>query len=320
MNANRTCGQIDILLGTYNGRKYLPDLIESILGQSYKDFRLLVSDDCSTDDTLHVLERYAAEDCRIRIVSEKQRYGSAKANFIALLSESTAPYIAFADQDDVWERDKLAVLITEIKRIENSGSGMVPSMVYSDLSVVDQNLKAIAPSYYAYMRIDPSRTRANQILAQNVVTGCACMFNKELLQTLDITKLDPEKIVMHDYALAETAALCGRLSYVKTPLVRYRQHESNTIGATKYSVGRWVSRNRENEIGIKASVQQARLILEICSGTKGRREELEFRAYANLLNHGRLSRVFALFRFGFWKSTIARRLGQIYYLLKLPKK
>lgn len=66
---------IDILMATYNGERFIAEQIESIQRQSYKNWRLLVSDDCSTDGTLDVVRRYAAEDGRIRIVSEGVKHG-----------------------------------------------------------------------------------------------------------------------------------------------------------------------------------------------------------------------------------------------------
>ena len=62
-------------MATYNGERFIAEQIESIQRQSYKNWRLLVSDDCSTDGTLDVVRRYAAEDGRIRIVSEGVKHG-----------------------------------------------------------------------------------------------------------------------------------------------------------------------------------------------------------------------------------------------------
>lgn len=72
---------IDILMATYNGERFIAEQIESIQRQSYKNWRLLVSDDCSTDGTLDVVRRYAAEDGRIRIVSEGVKHGGLRRIF-----------------------------------------------------------------------------------------------------------------------------------------------------------------------------------------------------------------------------------------------
>ena len=94
-------------MATYNGERFIAEQIESIQRQSYKNWRLLVSDDCSTDGTLDVVRRYAAEDGRIRIVSEGVKHGGAKENFFSLMTCSDAPYCMFCDQDDVWLPDKI---------------------------------------------------------------------------------------------------------------------------------------------------------------------------------------------------------------------
>lgn len=107
--------RIDILLATYNGEQYIHEQIQSIITQKYTNWTLLISDDCSSDDTLNILREYEKMDSRIHIVSHGIRYGSAQANFMSLLSATTAQYISFCDQDDVWDSDKLSRTIRAIK-------------------------------------------------------------------------------------------------------------------------------------------------------------------------------------------------------------
>ncbi len=128
---------IDILMATYNGERFVGEQIESIQAQTYGNWRLLVSDDCSTDATLNVVRRYAAEDDRIRIVSDGVRYGGARENFFALMKMTDAAYVMFCDQDDIWRDDKISVEISVLLNSERSHGPSCPIMVHSDLALID---------------------------------------------------------------------------------------------------------------------------------------------------------------------------------------
>ena len=132
--------KIDILLATYNGEKYLKDQLDSILNQTYNNFRLLISDDCSTDKTRNILEEYKNKDNRIELFFQKNNLGVIR-NFEFLLNKVENKYYMFSDQDDIWKEFKIE---KSVKKIEESDS----DLVYSDLEVVDENLKVKYDSYW----------------------------------------------------------------------------------------------------------------------------------------------------------------------------
>ena len=123
--------KVDILLATYNGEKYIREQIDSILNQTYKEFRLLISDDGSTDGTRDILNEYKAKDDRIEIFMQEENLGVVK-NFEFLLKKVEAKYYMFSDQDDIWKDEKIE---KSLKKIEEGFD-----LVYSDLEVVDENL------------------------------------------------------------------------------------------------------------------------------------------------------------------------------------
>ena len=131
--------QIDILLATYNGEKYLSELIDSILSQTYKNIRLIISDDCSKDNTREILDKYKKEDSRVIVYKQEQNQGYVK-NFEFLLKKVESDYYMLADQDDVWLPEKVEKSLQKLKA-ENA------DLVFGDLEVVDQNLKTIHPSF-----------------------------------------------------------------------------------------------------------------------------------------------------------------------------
>jgi hypothetical protein len=221
-----------ILLAAYNGEKYLAEQIQSIQGQTNLDWTLLVRDDGSEDGSKDIIEEFAARDSRIRLVDdEDERRGTTK-NFAALMEVALAEggdAILFADQDDVWLPHKLCSLLKSLREMEEQCSPGTPVLCYSDLEVVDEYLHQIHPSFMRYekLRHEPHNP-IHVLLTQNLVTGCSVVINRSLLQ---LATPIPHGITLHDWWLGICAAACGRIAYIDEPLVQYRQHSSNQIGA-----------------------------------------------------------------------------------------
>ena len=131
--------QIDILMATYNGEKYLKEQIESILQQTYTNFKLIISDDCSKDNTREILEQYAQKDSRIEIHFQQQNLGYVK-NFEFLLTKVENDIYMLSVQDDVW-------LPTKVEKTYNKMKEADADLVFTDLEVVDENLQTLYPSF-----------------------------------------------------------------------------------------------------------------------------------------------------------------------------
>ncbi len=222
---------VDILLATYNGAAYLAPQLDSLLAQTHRAFRLLVSDDGSSDDTLAILQRYqSAFDGRL-VLLPSQPSGGVLGNFGRLMQASAddgvANYIAFCDQDDVWLPPKTERLLAAVQALEAAHSPVTPCLAHSDLTVVDRDLQVLSPSFAAYQRIPPADITPRTLLSVNQVTGCATLVNRALLQLA--LPLPPEA-VMHDWWLALLAG-SGARQWVAEPLMLYRQHGRNQLGA-----------------------------------------------------------------------------------------
>jgi len=221
-----------ILLAAYNGEKYLAEQIQSIQGQTILDWTLLVRDDGSEDSSKDIIEEFAARDSRIRLVDDKDERRGTTKNFAALMEVALAEggdAILFADQDDVWLPHKLCRLLKSLREMEDQYSPGTPLLCYSDLEVVDEHLHQIHPSFMRYekLRHEPHNP-IHVLLTQNLVTGCSVVINRSLLQ---LATPIPHGITLHDWWLGICAAACGRIGYIDEPLVQYRQHSSNQIGA-----------------------------------------------------------------------------------------
>lgn len=208
---------IDILMATYNGEHFVAEQIESIQAQTYKNWRLLVSDDCSTDGTLDVVRRYAGEDERIGIVSEGVRYGGAKENFFALMAKSDAPYVMFCDQDDVWLPEKVEKSLEALRKLENEHSADKPLLVFCDMKVVDSELSVIHESFEKYQNLDPRRTEFPHVLAQALGAGCTFIMNRTLLSKAYHCS-DKAAVDMHDWWVSIIASAFGKIAFVDESL------------------------------------------------------------------------------------------------------
>lgn len=219
--------KVDILLATYNGEQYLKEQLDSIIAQSYNEFRLLISDDASTDDTVKILKEYAEKDNRITVFFQKENSGVIK-NFEFLLKKVENEYYMFSDQDDIWKEDKIE---KSIKRIEETDS----SLVYTDLEVVDSDLNVIYKSYWKLKGIYNKIKKYNNfesLYLNNFVTGCTIISKKDFIK--DVLPLpNTSKFVLHDYWIPLLLSQKHKISYIEEPLIKYRQHKNNKIGSKK---------------------------------------------------------------------------------------
>lgn len=179
--------------------------MDSIIGQTYGNWRLLARDDGSTDGTVDILRAYAGDHPgKILLIEDGDKGLGASGNFERLMRHSKADYIMFCDQDDVWLPDKIGRLFDAMREFENQHGTDIPLLVHSDLKVVGPDCEELQPSFFAFQGIELSFGRCiNRLLVQNIVTGCASMFNRNLLErALPI----PADAAMHDWWLTLVAA------------------------------------------------------------------------------------------------------------------
>jgi rhamnosyltransferase len=224
--------KIVILLAAYNGESHICEQLRSIQRQTISSWTLLARDDGSTDATKNVLEEFAATDERIQILNDELGGLGATRNFGELMRASAAQdadVVFFSDQDDVWSPDKMWKQLQSLDDLERRCGAGIPLLTYSDMEVVDERLCQIHPSFMRYQRQQHEpRDPIHVLLTQNFVAGCTVAINRKLLEFAIPL---PDKIQLHDWWLAVCAAACGRMAYINEPLVRYRQHSSNQIGA-----------------------------------------------------------------------------------------
>lgn len=222
---------ISVAMCTYNGERYLSEQLESIAEQTLLPDELVVCDDESTDATLEILEAFSRKaDFPVRIDRNAKKLGVTR-NFEKALSLCRGRYIFLADQDDIWLKNKIRSLIDIIGRHEINGDTVRPALVFSDLEVVDANLKLLRPSFFRSMGFHSGMLAFPSLLMENAVTGCASVMNRKLLDFVLPIPGDVEIIGMHDWWIALCAAATVDIVYHETALAKYRQHSSNAVGA-----------------------------------------------------------------------------------------
>lgn len=219
---------ISVVMAVYNGARYLPAQMESILCQNYDQLELIVVDDASTDESVFILKKYASKDNRIKIYQNAKNVGIVN-NFLNALCYSSGELICFADQDDVWRLDKLEILSSLLSR------DPAAMLAYSDLEVCDEHLQRIHPSFWKISGIRPRSGRLREFaLFRNIMPGCSMMFRREIKNL--VLEVLPQSSFIHDHLTFVLASSRGNVVYSPEPLVKYRQHLGNNIGAFYPSV------------------------------------------------------------------------------------
>lgn len=315
---------IDILLATYNGERYVREQLESILRQTHTQWRLLISDDSSSDGTLAAIRSTLTQwesqieglSSKVRILHAPHRLGSAQANFLFLLAHSNADYVMFCDQDDIWFEDKVERTYALMRKLERHYSPAIPLLVHSDVTLVDEQGAPIAPSFRACAKLPP-RVRWPQVLVHNAVTGCTMMINRALATLLNnVGSEDMPAVVMHDHLAAILAAAGGHVARITEPTMAYRQHGSNTVGATQaFALSNVRTRLRagkeEFRIMLRRYSEQARLARRLLKGTISPERARTLEEFSRLDEQPKAARLAFLVRRGALKHTLPRALMQL---------
>lgn len=257
-----------IVLATYNGGEFLGQQLESLRRQTRSDWRLLVRDDGSTDDTRAQLETSRTRDSRIELLEDSTvRFGPARS-FGRLLSEAAArgaSIVFCCDQDDVWHPEKVARQCERIERIESLAGPQTPLLVYGDARLVDRSGHPLGTTFSRKVAapIPAGVEPLPSCLLGNRIPGCTLAINRALL---DMAVPLPDDTPMHDWWLAALAAATGETLWIPEPLVDYRQHGDNSVGAPGWmtrirtALRRW--RTGDTRSSLFASPGQARRLLE----------------------------------------------------------
>lgn len=215
-----------IALATYNGAKYIKEQLDSILNQTFQDFELVICDDKSSDDTIHIIQEYAKKDSRITFKQNEVNLGFKK-NFEQTVSLCKGKYIAFCDQDDIWTSDHLEILINNIGNYDCIGA---------NANFVDSNGTPLNVTMTKYLLIQDIPKNCDDLFSHelygNMIQGTACLFTKSLAEKVFPI---PDNIKFHDYWIALNAGINNGCIYVDHPILQYRRHANNATDYERFS-------------------------------------------------------------------------------------
>lgn len=304
--------QICIIMATYNGEQYLAPQIESILENTYQNFQLHIYDDGSTDGTFSIAKEYAAKyPEKIHATQNKKNKGVIR-NFLEATTALEADYYMYCDQDDIWLPEKIQKTLDfmEIQESDTSPLHPAPVVVFADARVVDASLAETAPSFQRQSGYHTHALDLPHLLMENKLIGCTMMFNRALRDKLVQTAFPPT-IRMHDWWIALIGTTFGRVAYLDTPLLLYRQHEKNVIGGSSkgsYFKDRIRHLKRNREV-LYATMAQGEAFLSVYKQELTPEQKKILRHFAELPKKNWFTRRFSILRYGFLKSGIVRNIG-----------
>lgn len=305
---------IDILMATYNGEKFIKEQIDSIISQSYSDWRLIISDDCSQDGTVDIIKIFQKKyPEKILIFENDEPSGSAQSNFFNAIKYATSDYVMFSDQDDVWFPDKIENTYNKMMEKEKECGQNVPVLVHTDLKVVDRTLNTINDSLFEMMNMDSNRCAFNNLLVQNIVTGCTIMGNRALFNYL---KKIPKNAVMHDMWIALIASAFGEIGFVDKSTMLYRQHGNNSVGAKNTKSLSYILykifHSKEIHNSLLKQYKQAEEFKEIYSDKLSELQLDMLKSYSSFERKTFMEKYKELKKYNMFKNSKIQVLGQIF--------
>ena len=304
---------VSVLLAAWNGETYLPAQLASLRGQSCTDFRVLWRDDGSSDGTRQLLEDISAADGRFRQAAGPEGNLGAIGSFLTLMGQDDAPYTALCDQDDVWQPGKLARCVQALREAEAAYGADTPLLVHHDCRVIGADGAVRHRSFFRHQGWDGGANTLPRLLTQNNVTGCTCVMNAAL-RRLVTQHAQAERLYMHDWFIALTAAAFGRIVFVDETLLDYRQHGTNVMGASRRGLlGRAIAalksptKARER---IALTYRHARMFREAFGEALPAEAADVIDRYLAIQGLPKLQRIAAIGRGGYWMQSAIARMGQ----------
>ena len=209
---------VSIAMATYNGEKYLSIQLDSLINQTYPNTEIVITDDCSTDNTIAIIKEYQIKYPFIRLFKKVVNTGVTKT-FEDSVRESKGKFIALCDQDDIWELDKITILMKEMG---------AEDAIYSNSILVDADGELLNKDFNSVMKLRSYYSGVPFLLA-NCVPGHTILMKADFVKKI----LPFPKHIFFDKWISFCAAANNGIKYIDKGLVLYRQHASNTVGVGK---------------------------------------------------------------------------------------
>ncbi|MBB5360709.1 glycosyltransferase involved in cell wall biosynthesis [Rhodanobacter sp. ANJX3] len=225
--------RLSIVMCTYNGAEYLQAQLDSLLAQTRLPDEIVISDDASTDATMMTLDAFAAiagkHGVDVRISRHTGNVGFVE-NFSSALRQATGDVVFLCDQDDVWCPDKLAVMAARFAQDPDL------LLLHSDARLVDAQGRSLNCSMFEALQMTAQEKQAihdgrafEVVMRRSFVTGATAAMRREVIGLALPIAAD----WIHDEWITAVVSAVGKMDFVDAPLIDYRQHGGNQIGARK---------------------------------------------------------------------------------------
>lgn len=212
---------VSVIMPSYNCASYIPDAIQSVLEQNFRDIELIIIDDCSKDKSKDIILSYAEKDARIRTIFHKENLGIAKT-YNDGLDSAEGKYVAFLDSDDVWERNKLEKQLSILRRNEDL-------VVWSEGRIIDRDGKPTGKTYTQRENASKRRKTGDifeALLYSNFIFDSSLIVKRD---NIDGIRFDSSLKYLNDYRFVVDLAKNHQYYFIKEQLVDYRIHGKNTV-------------------------------------------------------------------------------------------
>ncbi len=225
LSCSKNSKKVAILLGCFNGDKYLEEQLLSISNQTHKNWSLYASDDNSSDRTYAILQGFASKHpSRVHLIRQPSTQGVSK-NFLSLVlnNKIDADFFAFADQDDYWYHDKLERSIECLLKFPETE----PVVYGSRTEIVDKQKNNIG-----FSTLFTKKPCFKNALVQSIIGGNTMLFNRKAREIIQKASSNVNVEGHHDWWIQIVIAGCGgHIFYDPKPSLKYRQHEENITGS-----------------------------------------------------------------------------------------
>ena len=199
---------VSVVMCTYNGEKYIREQIDSILQQTYSVDEIIIQDDCSTDGTCEVLYEYQQRYSQIQVIRNKRNIG-INPNFFSAIARAKGDYIAIADQDDIWELDKIELQLKFIGDKLLCAGRTTPFSTDGSAVRVDGR--------------EPNISLLRQMFI-GTIAGHTILFHRNLLGGVNIDEITT--VGMYDSLLSMLAMAHNSVVFIDRTIVRQRRYSS----------------------------------------------------------------------------------------------
>lgn len=307
--SDKTLQLVSVVLATYNGEKYLAEQLESLFRQTYQNIEIIAVDDLSSDNTINILNEYAAKHGNMKVIVNNFNLGYVK-NFDKGCGLAKGDFIALCDQDDYWDPNKIKKLV--------EGIGDAP-IIYCDSFVCDQTLKQKGKKVSDIVNC----LSFDNCLQQAIF--CRIYGHATLIKTTLYKNAHPfPEVIPHDWWLSYLATFHGVIKFLPEPLVFYRQHSSNLFGV----VGAQRKKNKPESRTAKKNAEKEKIRTRIkafynaCPDDMAEEKEVLYtlvKSYENfsLINNFRRCIVFFRYRNIFLSVKKHSSLHRLFFCFKM---